>query len=313
MTHRATGTPHQRYRGAFAAFVLMLTAAAPAAAAMHGAEALLAAYREAKSTLDNPTPEHPFYLHAEVKDYVQTGEAAVYFDQSVDEIADALSKPGNWCQVLLLHINTKACTHATADGRDVLTIYLGRKYYQEPGDAFVMSYDFESHRDGDYFSALITAAEGPLGTSDYRIHLEVIAVGEKTFGRIRVAQKHSWISSKAAKLYVATKGRNKQGISVVGYDGSGNPVYSSGERAVAERNLLRYHFAFTAFFRAQERPRKERFEDSLSYWFDQTEQYEQLHEVERNQYLSDKIKELNNQLALQRVLDDEERHARKDH
>lgn len=297
-------------------FVLALIgAAAPAVSSVSnvsGAKDMLAAYEEAKPILDNPTPAQPFYLQAKVEDYVQTGVAAVYFEQSVDEIAASLSRLNSWCQVLLLHLNTKACTYSNGDKRKILTIYLGRKFYQEPDDAYVMEYDFKSQKKGDYFSALITADEGPLGTSDYRIQLEVMAIDDRTFGRIRVAQTHSWVSSKAAKLYVATKGRNKQGISIVEYDKNGKPVYSTGERAIAERNLLRYQFAFTAFFKAQEKPKTERFDERLDYWFDQTELYEQLYEVDRNQYIADKNKEHENQLALQRLLDYEERHAAKD-
>ena len=37
---------------------------------------------------------------------------------------------------------------------------------------------------------------------------------------------------------------------MAGHDDQGNPIYSKGEPAVAERNLLRYYFAFAAFFKA---------------------------------------------------------------
>ena len=178
-------------------------------------------------------------------------------------------------------------------------MYLGRKFYQEPDDAFVMHYRFQTERQDNYFSALITAKKGPLGTSDYRIHLEVTDIEGKTFGRFQVSQKHSWISSKAAKLYVATTGRDKKGISVVGRDEAGNPIYSDGERGIAERNLLRYYFAFTAFFSARNNSGKDRFKQRMNNWYDQTARYKQLYEVDRKQYIADKQKELQNQLALQ--------------
>ena len=239
------------------------------------------------------------------------GEAALYFDQSLDQIADALGELHNWCSILLLHLNTKACTHSSIEDEKSLTLYMGRKFYQKPDDAYIMRYQFDTERTEDYFSALITADDGPLGTSEYRIQLEVTPINGKTFGRIQVSQKHSWISSKAAKLYVATKGRNKKGISVIAHDEQGNPVYSSGEQAVAERNLLRYYFAFAAFFHAQAVSDNSQFSESLNYWFDQTEQYQQLHEVDRLQYIDDKNKEFENQVALQRAVENEDRASSK--
>ena len=286
--------------------LLLLGVTIPVDAKPQYIQNILEVYAEAKPVLDNPTTDKPFYLHAEIVDRRQTGEAALYFEQPFKQVASSLGKLGNWCEVLLLHLNTKACTHSRRTPNKTLTIYLGRKFYQDPGDAFVMTYNFETEKSKDYFSALITAEDGPLGTSDYRIHFEVALIDGRTFGRIQISQKHSWLSSKAAKLYVATKGRKKQGISIVDYDDKGNPIYSSGEQAIAERNLLRYYFAITAYIHSQKKTDGERFEDSLNYWYDQTERYQQLYEVDRDQYIKDKYKEYKNQLGLQRLADHEE-------
>ena len=291
--------------------LLLVGVTIPVTAKPKDTENLLEVYALAKPVLDNPTVDKPFYLYAEIKKRKQTGEAALYFEQPFKQISGSLSKLRNWCVVLLLHLNTKACTHSRREGNKTLTIYLGRKFYQDPDDAFVMTYNFETKKSKDYFSALITAEDGPLGTSDYRIHFEVALIDGKTFGRIQVSQKHSWLSSKAAKLYVATKGRKKQGISVVDYDDQGNPIYSSGEQAIAERNLLRYYFAFTAYFHSQNGSRSERFRNSLTYWYDQTERYQQLYEVDRSQYIDDKRREYKNQLSLQRLSEHEEMIASK--
>jgi len=280
--------------------VLVASFAIPASAQAKDRESLLSLHVVAQPILDNPTQDNPFYLHAEVKKYKQTGQAAMYFEQPLTVLADALSDTRNWCSVLILHLNTKACTYnANKEGEETLTIYLGRKYYQDPDDAFVMTYRFETERQDNYFSALITAEKGPLGTSKYRIQLEVTAIQGRTFGRFQVSQKHSWISSRAAKLYIATVGRNKKGISIIGRDSTGAPIYSEGELAIAERNLLRYYFAFTAFFHTRNDTGTDGFNERLNYWYDQTEQYRQLYEVDRKMYIEDKVKELQNQLALQ--------------
>ena len=280
--------------------VLSATATLPADAKEKGLETLVSVYAVAKPVLDDSSQENPFYLQAKIVKYRQTGEAAMYFEQPLSELADSLSDISNWCDVLILHLNTKACTYnLNKSGENTLTIYLGRKFYQDPDDAFVMKYRFQTERQDNYFSALITAKKGPLGTSDYRIQLEVADMEGKTFGRFLVSQKHSWISSKAAKLYVATTGRDKKGISVVGHNDAGNPIYSDGELGIAERNLLRYYFAFTAFFSARNDPEENQFKKRMNNWYDQTERYEQLYEVDRKQYIGDKEKELQNQLALQ--------------
>lgn len=265
-----------------------------------GVENLLSVYAAARPVLDDPAHQNPFYLKSNVKKSRQAGEAAVFFDRPFSEIADSLGDASSWCGILILHLNVKACTYSPrGDGDESLTVYLGRKFYQDPDDAFVMTYDFRTDRQENYFSALITADSGPLGTSDYRIQLEITDIDGRTFGRFQVSQKHSWISSRAAKLYLSTVGRDKVGITIVGTDDDGKPIYSTGERAVAERNLLRYYFAITAFFQNQDVEDPGDFQKRLNYWYDQTEQYKQLYELDRSQYLSDKGKELQNQLALQ--------------
>ena len=78
------------------------------------------------------------------------------------------------------------------------------------------------------------------------------------------------------------------------------PIYSSGKAAVAERNLVRYYFAFDAFFHASgETNPGRRHELQTSNWFEETEKYPQLHELDRDEYLSEKRKEKENQLQLQ--------------
>jgi hypothetical protein len=267
-----------------------------------GPDAVKELYERVKSTIEHHTPENPFYLEAENKHRVESGEAALMFPQNISEIADALSSLKSWCEILPLHINVKACTYSKSS--DVMTIYLGRKFYQDPEDAYQLDYKFETIKRDDYFAFVAVAEEGPLGTSDYHIEFEVIPVGDQSFGRIHVSDHQSWLSSKAMHVYLSTKGADKQGIKVVGHDELGNLIYSKGESAVAERNLLRYYFAFAAFFdSAAETDVDKRHENQLSYWYNQTEQFPQLHEISREEYLDEKRRERVNQVALQNKQD----------
>ena len=256
-------------------------------------------YHRVKSSLDRSTLSEPYYLETEKNKDIESGEAAYYLPLNLGEIATELSSVKNWCEVMSLHINVKTCTYD--EENNAITVYMGRKFYQAPEEAFDLTYDFKTISNDGYFAAIAIAKNGPLGTSDYHIEVEIIPVDEnKSFGRIYVSNKRSWISSVAMKLYLATKGKNKRGIRVVGQDAEGNPVYSGGESGVAERNLLRYYFAFIAFFsELEEKDQQKRHDGQLTFWFDQIEKYPQLYEMSREKYLDQKRKERLNQIALQ--------------
>lgn len=248
--------------------------------------------------VDHPTPETPFYITAEVKQHVESSEAALYFPQSLDEIAAALQETESWCEILPLHLNIKACTYS--GGGDEITIYMGRKFYQDPDEAYQLTYRFSKTVQDGYFNAVAVADEGPLGTSDYHIDFEVLDVGGRSFARIHVSDHQSWTSSNAMSVYLHTKGKKKEGISVVGYDRDGNPIYSKGMPAVAERNLLRYYFAFAAYFDSIGiTDDASRHENQLTYWFEQTDKYQQLHELDKVTYFEEKKLERKNQISLQ--------------
>ena len=259
---------------------------------------MLALYERVRPILDHPATENPFYLHANNRDESESGEAALYVPLSVEELADTLSKVQNWCNILPVHINVKACTYDTE--KNSMTLYMGRKHYQAPSMAFELVYHLETEQQDNYFRATATAEEGPLNTSDYRIELEFTNIDGKTFGRIYVSNQISWLSEKAMEVYLSTLGKDKPGIKVVDHDEQGQPVYSSGAVAVAERNLVRYYFAFMAYFRHAGKTNPEiRYDQQLIDWFAHTRKFPQLYEMSEQEYLESKRKERLNQLALQ--------------
>ncbi len=263
-----------------------------------GPAAVGSLHEKIASIVDSPTPEEPFYITAEVRNHVESSEAALYFPQSVEQIAESLQSAHSWCEILPLHINVKACTYSP-DG-DELTIYMGKKVYEDPEDAYELTYKFRTTIEDGYFNAVAVAEDGPLGTSDYHIDFEVIEAGGRSFARLHLSDHQSWASSKAMQVYLHTKGKDKQGISVVDHDRQGNPVYSDGMQGVAERNVLRYYFAFAAYFDSVGvADDAERHAKQLDYWFDQTEKYPQLHELDKATYIQEKKHERRNQQALQ--------------
>lgn len=287
----------RRYR---AAPMLVLIFVISAFADSHdGVGPLKELHEKVEHLLEESTPEHPFYLHAEARKHVESGDAAFYMPAPFDELSLALADVANWCDILPLHLNVKGCVFDDAAGDAVLTLYLGHKGYQSPEDAHRIDYEFSSEVGGDYFEARFYADEGPLGTSDYRIEFEAMPVGDNTFARLRTSEHQSWISSKAMNVYFSTKGADKRGISVVGYDDSGRPLYSAGEQGAIERNVLRYYFAVVAFFETLDEPDDDRFESAMQEWFAATERYPQLYEMDQDEYLSVKSKERASQLELQ--------------
>ena len=104
----------------------------------------------------------------------------------------------------------------------------------------------------------------------------------------------------AMQGYLATIGRNKVGFSVVDHTDDGQPIYIGGMRGVVERNTMRYFLAIEAYLGALTTAPQERLEKRLNDWFTGIERYpRQLHELERDEYLDMKHKEIQRQQALE--------------
>ena len=280
--------------------ILIFVSASPVLAApTEGPEALQSLHEKVAHLLDGATPESPFYLHAEARKHIESGDAAFYVPEPFDRMSGALSDVASWCELLPLHLNIKGCIYDASADDVTLTLYLGHKDYQGLEDAHPIEYEFTSTSDENYLEAKFHADKGPMGTSDYRIEFEAMPVGENTFARLRTSEHQSWVSSKAMQVYLKTKGAHKQGISLAGYDDAGRPRYSTGEQGAIERNVLRYYFALVAFFDTINLPAEKRFESSLDYWFEATRSYPQLYEMDRDEYISAKRRERANQLAAQ--------------
>lgn len=184
-----------------------------------------------------------------------------------------------------------------------MTLYMGRKFYQPPDKAFELVYHFNTFQSNNYFAAIAHADMGPLKTRDYEIKLEFISIDGKTFGRIHVSNQQSWLSKAGMEVYLSTSGKDKKGIKVTTHDKQGKAIYSNGAIGVAERNLVRYYLAFITFFNSTALADTEkRYEHQLNDWFDRTEKFPQLYEMDKQAYLADKTRERENQLALQMTL-----------
>jgi hypothetical protein len=235
------------------------------------------------------------------------GEAHALLSPPFADLLARLRQPRAWCDVLLLHLNLKGCLHESTAGGDRLTLYSGRKVYEHLSDAYPLRlrWSLVAARD-DHLQVELTAADGPMGTGDYRITLAALPVAQGSFVHFRYAYRSSALSRLAVDTYLVTLGSDKVGFTVLGTGSDGQPLFVGGQRGIVERNAVRYFLAVQAGLEVGRRGAtpEQHFEQGLARWFDLTERWpRQLHEVDRDDYLATKRRERAEQMRQQQGLD----------
>jgi hypothetical protein len=223
-------------------------------------------------------------------------------DYPFDIVNGALNNPAHWCDVLILHINVKYCNASRGADGTVLTVNIGRKYFQPLEDAYRLDFNYRAvATTPEYFALELNADDGPLSTHDYRIWIEAASLDDgRTFLHVTYAYEFGLIGRLAMQVYLATIGRDKVGFTVTKTLPDGRPVYINGVRGVVERNTMRYYLAIDAYFDALTTSSEDQLEQRLQKWYHSAEQYaRQLHEVEREDYLDMKRREYQRQQLAQ--------------
>lgn len=225
------------------------------------------------------------------------GEIHALVPHEFAKVSDAFGSAANWCDIVFLHLNVKACVPAVAEGHSGLRMYVGRKYFQRPAQATSVELRFRVFDAGP--SRLVTelsGERGPHGTGDFRMELEAIPVGaDRTLLRFRYELEVGALTRAAMGVYLSTAGRHRIGFSLDESDQK--PV--RGLRGMIERNAMRFYLGLQAYLDTLHLPEDERITARLENWFDHTQRYaEQLHELDRDTYLDQKRREL----AQQRLL-----------
>ena len=258
------------------------------------APALKAAYEQLLPSLQDNAFGRPVVLKSSESGRTQNGDVYAIVDHPFAVVEKGLSEAQSWCDVLILPYNTKHC-HASGAGADtVLTVRIGRKADQAPEDAHPIAFKYTvQSRTADYLRVVLDAAEGPLGTRDYRIVLEATPIDEKrAFIHLGYSYGFSTMARFAMQAYLATAGAHKVGFTVTGKDGDGNPVYVGGMLGATERNTMRYFLAIDAYLGSLAAPEGQRLERRLNDWYGASQKYRrQLAEMERPEYLAMKRKE----------------------
>ena len=202
-----------------------------------------------------------------------------------------LRNADHWCDVIFLHINTQYC-HAQADpSGTTLKVNIGKKEFENLADSARIELSYRvAATTPDYFEVTLNAPDGPLGTSDYRIRLEAVALPDlQTFLHLSYSYTMSFAGRLAMQTYLGTIGRNKVGFTVTGTRTDGTADYIGGVRGLVERNTMRYYLAIDSFLEAFGALPEARFEQRLHNWFTSVEHYpRQLHEMDREEYLGTK-------------------------
>ncbi|MEJ5988900.1 hypothetical protein WG902_02790 [Ramlibacter sp. PS3R-8] len=220
------------------------------------------------------------------------GDVYAVLDHPFESVRGALSDPGRWCEILMLHLNTKHCRRADGVDGPRVEVRVGKKEPQAVSSATLLAFGWKAPvTRADYLSVQMDAVDGPYDTRDYQLMAEAVPLeGGRTFLHMGYALSHGAASEIAMKVYLGTKGQDKVGFTRTK---AGDDGFVGGMRGVVERNTMRYYLAIDAYLDSLSLPGEQQVEKRLQAWFDATEKYpRQLREVGREDYLRMKRAEL---------------------
>ena len=255
-------------------------------------------YQTLKHKLSQSIFGEPILLNSKTGDNYVQGEVYALLDTPFSELGKVLSQPAQWCELLILHQNIKACTY----DENHIQLYVGRKYYQKPSDAYPLLYQFEQTSLNSHFLNIkFIAPSGPLGTSNYLISFEAVPIDEEhSFIHFKYRYEFGFLADLAMSTYLATIGRKKVGFTAIGTYKNGGHIYIKGLQGVIERNVMRYIFAIQSALEASKSPEEHQGKARLVRWFAHISKHpEQLLELTREEYLDIKKREIANQKEMQ--------------
>jgi hypothetical protein len=283
--------------------MLAMASATTAASAQGTPDNLRGKYAELGEQLKNNPFHRALVLQSAESPNNLKGDVYAVIDYPFTAVNTALNNPAHWCDVLILHLNIKYCKAQGDAAAPTLSVNLGKKNPQELKDTYHVDFKYRNETSApDYFSIMLGAASGPLNTSNYRIHLEAVAIdASHSFLHLTYSYDYGFAGKMAMKAYLATAGSNKIGFTRTGSGSGDKGEYVNGVRGVVERNTMRYYLAIDAYLSAMNAAPSEQFEKRLQTWFSNTERYpQQLHEVDRGAYLDMKRAEFQRQNAADR-------------
>jgi hypothetical protein len=267
-----------------------------------GEDILLDIYHSNMARLERNSFGLPLFVESFERDDKAHVDVYGILEYPFSSVVNVLKIPANWCDIVSLTPNVKACTYKKLEGDWLLTFYLGRKVYQPLEDTrqVICRYRKVEQQQG-YLDIMLSADAGPFSTKNHRMKFEAIPLDEKrTFVRVSYEYSESVALRLAERAYFATFGRSKVGFTVTRTDGNGKPVYIGGRRGAIERNAVRNYLAIQSFMNTLCYPEERRFSMRINGWYDLTTRYrKQLSDLDKKDYLAFKTKEHRNQVILQ--------------
>ncbi|MCD6079109.1 MAG: hypothetical protein K0R89_3053 [Ramlibacter sp.] len=273
------------------ALALSFVGMAQAAAAL-GPAALHARHASLAPQLAQNPFGGPVVLQSQEQSRRIEGDVYAVIDHPFATVQAALSDPGRWCEILILHLNTKHCRRADGAEGPRVEVRVGKKHQQSLASATLLAFGWKAPVTGpEYLAVQMDAADGPYDTRDYQLMAEAVPLeGGRTFLHMGYALSHGAASEFAMKVYLGTVAQSKVGFTRTR---GGDDGLVGGMRGVVERNTMRYYLAIDAYLDSLALPGEQQLERRLQAWFDATEKFpRQLHEVERDDYLRMKRAEL---------------------
>lgn len=266
-------------------FLLVSVAMNASLTAAQTASPLISQYHALRAQLDASPLQRPMVLQSSTTPAGQQGDVFAVVNHPVETIQTAFGRPEHWCEAMLLHLNNRQCTvFGGGSGGQAIRLSVVRKYDQPVEKAFQLTFDFRLVQAArQAFKVELASPEGPLGTSNYRIVFEAVALDAgRSFVHFSYSYEENLFAHTAMQAYLATFGHSKVGFTVLGRNADGSPVYIRGTQGLVERNAMRYFLALDVYLGVPV-DRASRCDS----WYTATERYPaQLHEIDRALYLN---------------------------
>ena len=263
-----------------------------------GPEFLLDKYHELEKELEKNYGPVPFHVESSANKNASQVDIYGIIKYPFEIVQNKLLVPTNWCDIVLPHLNVRACTYKKVNDTWLLNIYNVDKSSEPLEDAYQMKFVYRlSALQPAYFGLALTAHEGPFHTRDHQFGLEAVPlVKDITFIHFRYSFGYSAFGYFLMKIFVGSR----TGFSIIGTDSDGNPVNTGGMRGLVERDVVYYYLAILAYLDTLKAPSDQRFDMQTSQWYDLTARFKkQLFEMKKEEYLADKSQDWKSQQRLQ--------------
>jgi len=258
------------------------------------ATVLLARYAELSGKLEDNPFQKPLYIDSSENPGESKGNLYALIQEPFAIVQSALREPAHWCDVLILHLNTKYCRASVEGAWSVLRVNIGRKSEQPIAQSYLMEFSYRViAATPDHLALVLDAVKGPFGTRNYSILLEAVPLnGGQTFIHLAYSFAYGTAARLALYAYLNTAGSKKVGFTVMGKRSDGQVEFIDGLRGLVERNTMRYYLAIEAYLGALSVPPPAQLERRLRDWHAAVERFpRQLHEIDQNDYLEMKRRE----------------------